>query len=218
MKFIDFNRLQLELEDIQEELRCLPVPTPNCRIGDFGCGSGYSTLSLMLHLHAIDCRGVDKNNFWDLPTIEEARQQFNNGQDAPAGSSIEKAKQLLAEERWPRFQLGDVLDAENLPKNLDLGYCKLLLRNIHNEAYGNPPKAEDGLFRAINKIVNCIRQGGFFCLVETDILTMDLNLKSILTRSDLKFLRVCQLERGTIEPEGRKSRVDSVWVFHYRKL
>ena len=47
-----FEDLKLEIEDLQEEMKGLPSLKPGCRIGDFGCGEGYTTLSLMLILQA----------------------------------------------------------------------------------------------------------------------------------------------------------------------
>lgn len=195
MQSIDLNRLQLELEAIQQELAGLPLSKPDCTIGDFGCGEGYATLSLMLHLGAKECtgvdNGVDKDRAWKLPTIEEARDYFNTGQNVSTGGLSEKVRQLLYEERWPKFQQEDVVDAEKLPNNLDLAYCRKLLTNILNGDYNNSLKGVDVLNRAIKNIVGRISQGGFFCLVET----INYSEHLVQFQSDLEFLRVCQAKR-----------------------
>jgi SAM-dependent methyltransferase len=206
------KRLELELEDIGQELECLPLSKPDCKIGDFGCGEGFATLSLMLHLDAFACTGVDKSETWQLPSIGEAKRQFSTIEDSSIDSLSVRVKHLLNDMRFPQFQLSDVLKSKDLPKDLDLAYCKKLLVNIDDPAYGNPPKSEDGLTRSINNIVNSLKQGGLFCLVEK------ISLKTHLMRSDLKFLRVCLIERGVIKPEGREHQVEGVFVHLYRKL
>ena len=168
----------------------LPLSKPDCKLGDFGCGDGYVTLSLMLHLNAKECFGVDKNNDWKLPTIEEAKLEFNTGQNVPVGDLSEEVRQLLNEERWPTFQQDDVLKPHDLPKNLDLAYCKRLLTNIREGAYNNSLNEDDRLSRAINNIVDCIKQRGLFCLVEMDFFTNELSPSYF---PKLKFLRVCQV-------------------------
>ncbi len=195
MQFLNFDRLQHELEDIQEELAGLPLNKHDCRIGDFGCGSGYATLSLMLCLNAIDCVGIDKDT-WELPSVDEVRYSFNTEQAAHADSLSEKVKQLLDEGRYPTFRQDDVLKPQDLPKNLDLAYCRRFLANLGG----------DNLNRAIRNIVDCIKQNGFFCLVEEKNFRDDLSYSFF---PNLKFLRVCQVER--------QDRVVPVFIHFYRK-
>lgn len=213
---LSIKRLNLELEDIQEELMGLPLIRADCRIADFGCERGYTTLALMLALHAIDCIGVDKNRTWQLPTLDEAQQYFKNIKEGhQTNGSPEKVKQLLDEKRWPRFQQQDVLDAQNLPDNLDLAYCKLLLGNIFGGDYGNSRKSYDGVNKAIQNIAGCIKQDGLFCFAEKPI--ADINFRLLIPNEILKFLRVCCIERGTIGDEGRRSPAESILVHIYRK-
>lgn len=159
-------RLELELEDIQQDLENLPSIKPDCRIGDFGCCDGYITLALMLQLDAIDCIGIDKSNYWRLPTIEEARQYFNTETNIPAEGLTEKVRQLVNRGRWPAFQQNDILKPNGLPHDLDLAYCKMFVKNIYFGGYENLPKGRDGLAFAVNNMLDCVKQNGLFCFVE----------------------------------------------------
>jgi SAM-dependent methyltransferase len=197
------ERLNHELENIQEELKGLLAITPNCKIADFGCGSGYASMCMMLELHAADCIGVDNVNNWQW-NIDEVRPYLNSITDAHADDLSNQLKQMLGEGRWPTFQQDDVLKSKELPNNLDLAYCKLLLVNI---------KA-DRINQVINNIVECIKQDGLVCLVERQ------NFRNSLAFvPKLKFLRLCQIERGIIMLNNQRnnSAVESVFVHIYRK-
>lgn len=162
MQSIDFNRLQLELEDVEQELEGLPLGKADCKIGDFGCGDGYATLSLMIHLHAIDCTGVDKLADWQLPTIEEVKLPFSTITDAHIDDLVEKVNQLLNNGRFPRFRQDDVLHPNNLPNNLDLAYCKLFFGNIYGGDFNNSPSGIDGFNLAINNIMAVLGKMAYF--------------------------------------------------------
>ena len=45
---------------MQDELRDVPLHISCRKIGDFGCGAGYTTRCLMLARQAGECIGIDK--------------------------------------------------------------------------------------------------------------------------------------------------------------
>ena len=75
-----FERLKLERDDIREDLKGLDLDlSTKSRIGDFACGWGYTTLSLMLEFQDAECIGVDqfkKNPDLDTPSLDEVQQQY----------------------------------------------------------------------------------------------------------------------------------------------
>jgi SAM-dependent methyltransferase len=184
MENIDFERLELEFKDIQEDVRDIPSNLAGLKVGDFGCGSGYPTLSLMLTLNTTDCVGMDKyRNSWLLPSFDDAKRMFSN--DSVAEGLLGNIQRLLKRGYWPEFKQDDVVNPDKLPTNLDLAYCRLLLRNIENGLYKNPIKGEEAVLIAINNIVNCLRPGGLFCLVEE---AKKKDFTSLLKRANLTIL------------------------------
>jgi hypothetical protein len=218
MLFFSFERLALELEDIQQDLEGLPSIKPDCRIGDFACGSGYSTLGLMLEYHAIDCFGIDMSKSWQLPSMMQLRDDFNtvNDSDAPTNDISKKVKQLLDGGCWPTFRQADILDIHNLPSDLDLIYCKRLLHSIYMEEYDNSPNGEEGVKVAINNMVSCLSPNGLLCLVEKP----GINFTAYLEQANLTFLRIHGFRR--LEIKGNQ-RIDTpakgfdFVVYHARK-
>jgi SAM-dependent methyltransferase len=218
MLFFSFERLALELEDIQQDLEGLPPIKPDCRIGDFACGSGYATLCLMLEYHAIDCFGIDNSKSWQLPSIPQLQNDSDivNDNDVPTNDISKKVKQLLDEGRWPIFRQADILDVHHLPTDIDLVYCKRLLHSIYMEEYDNSPNGEEGVIRAIDNMVGCLRPNGLLCLVEKP----GINFTAYLERANLTFLRIHGFRRLEIKGNQRLDTpakgLDFV-VYHARK-
>lgn len=205
---LSLKRLERELEDVRQELMGLPLIAPDCRIADFGCGYGYAIMSLMLELDAVECIGVDSDeNKWQLPTIGQAQEYFKVGKDNfPKDNLSARLSELLERKRWPTFQRADILTSENLPKNLDIAYCKSLLGNLPQE------NGHLILNRTINNIVDCLKQGGILCVVDKN------NYSNFIQPPILGFLRLCQIRRAEITFEGERRQMSvPAYVHLYRK-
>jgi hypothetical protein len=217
MQFLE--RLRLELEDVQEDLKGIPVNTPNLRLGDFGCGSGYTTLSLMLVLHAAECIGIDKFTGKMLsPSLQAVQNQFDtmkntallSSDNSSADSLIKEMLKLLTKGRWPFFQQIDILKGSGLPNNLDLAYCKRVLGPIYDGEDDNLLKGEEAVNLAINNIVGSIRNGGLICLVER----VAMDFAPFLEQAHLTFKRICHIQYGDIVHQGRLT--SSSGICHYK--
>ncbi len=221
MEFLE--RIKLELEDLQEELKGLPPLKSGCRVGDFGCGKGYVTLCLMLMLQANESIGIDRftgdawtssyqnvQNFWD-----DVKRSLLN--DSPQEDSLQwDLRQLFSQSRFPTFQQGDVLQGHNLPSDLEFAYCKKLLGNIYSGEYENIPNGEKGLNQMLANIAAALKQGGIFCAVEK----ATVNYTPFIEQAGLTFLRICQIRRSEIGLEGRLTssmRIEDCIVYLYQK-
>lgn len=213
-----FERLKLEVEDIQDELRSLPLQITSHRIGDFGCGEGYTTLSLMLTLQATECIGIDKSSNQDVQQVFNiVRDSTHKIYDNLKGDSLQQDLQrLLGKSDYPVFQKGDILKGYNLPNNLDFAYCKRVLGNIYSGEYDNLPNGEEGVSIAINNMAGTIKQGGIFCAVEK----ASAYFAPIFERTGLTFLRICRIQRGEIGSQGRitsTAGIGQYFVYCYQK-
>lgn len=216
MEFIE--RLKLELEDLREFLRGLPLNLSDCKVGDFGCGGGYTTLSLMLALNVAECIGIDTflgNGF--SPSFQNVQQTFDEIKTAVLAipenpqedKIIEEIRYLLLNGRFPVFQQDDIVQSISLPDHLDFAFCKLVLGNIYTGEYNNTIKGENGVNLAIRNIVKSTRQNGVICLVERDTM----NFTSFLQNARLTPLRICRISRGDIGTFGRLT--SSVSIVNY---
>lgn len=220
-----FERLKLEREDIQEDLMGLELDASHLRIGDFGCGWGYTTLSLMLELLTSECIGVDqfiKNPLLDVPSIEDVNLQFDELKNQVLSNSYPSeddsikgaVHHVFHKGHFPRFQVGDVVTDNNLPSNLDFTYCKKLLQNICEGAYNNSYKSKEGIRLAINYLSKTVKQGGLICIVEpagTDFMPF-------LEQAGLEMIRCCRIQRGNFDRQKRNTiRKEQYLLYHYRK-
>lgn len=172
------ERLKLELEDLQEFLRGYILDMPDCKVGDFGCEYGYTSLSLMLQLNAAECIGIDSFTGKDFsPTLEQAQQGLDNlkaeilamPENSQEDDLISATRNLLRKGRFPVLRQEDIVQSNNLPKNLDFAFCKLVLGNIFTGEYLNTIRGEDGVNHAIQNITDSTKQNGVICLVETRV-------------------------------------------------
>jgi SAM-dependent methyltransferase len=221
-----FERLKLELEDLHEDLAGLPLNTSDCRAGDFGCGSGYTTLGLIFALHVGECIGVDKfMGNWLSPSLQDVQRQFDavretlltTPDDSPDEDSLKgDIRRLLSEGRYPLFQKHDIVKSNKLPNNLDFAYCKKVLGNIYTGEYDNSLKGEEAVSLAITNIAGTIRYGGLVCLVEK----AGINFAPFLEQAGLMFLRTCRVRRGEIGEHGRltsSAMIGQYVIYFYRK-
>jgi hypothetical protein len=222
MEFLE--RLKLEMEDVHDELSSVPLNMSFHRICDFGCGEGYTTLSLMLVLKAKECFGVDKFSDDVLsPSRQNIERVFGDLKDSilkelnfEEGSLQRELQRLFNEKETLVFQTGDILKGDNLPNNLDFAYCKRVLGNVFTGEYNNSPSGDEGVGLAIRNIAKNIKQGGIFCAVEK---TSEY-FGPIFEREGLKFLRNCRIQRGEIGIQGRftsSTGIGQYFVYCYQK-
>jgi hypothetical protein len=220
MEFIE--HLKLELEDLQEFLRGLPLNISDCKVGDFGCEWGHTTLSLMLELKAAECIGIDTFTGEDFsPSLEQAQQELDivkakilaMPENAQEDNLIGDIRNLLRKGRFPVLQQDDIVQSNSLPSNLDFAFCKLVLGNIYTGKYNNTIIGEDGVRLAIRNIAKSTKQNGVICLVEKDAV----NFTSFLQNARLTPLRICRIRRGDIGTNGRTSLSTNYVVYAYKK-
>jgi hypothetical protein len=178
----------------------------------------------MVALQAAECVGIDKFTGDHLaPSLRDVENLFAttrkiliSGSDNSAEDIQDELRQLLSEDRWPMFYQQDIIKSDNLPHDLDLGYCKLVLGNIYNGEYGNSPMGKDAVMSAIRNITECIKKNGLFCLVEKDVMSF----QPFLERANLTFLRVCHVRRGEIGAQGRltsSTGIGNYIVYYYKR-
>jgi SAM-dependent methyltransferase len=216
------DRLKLEREDIKQDLAGFDLlKVPISRIGDFGCGWGYTSLSLMLELNPVECIGVDQfSGILDTPTLPSVQSlisQLNDFYSYEIHRSGESAdiENLFANGNLPSFQVGDVVIGTHLPENLDVAYCKHVLINVFNNGYNtNGESGELAVVSAITNIAHALKQGGVFVLVEPA--NELVNFHSLLNQSGLSFVRMCRIHRGKIMAAKRNSMLinqDLIYIF-----
>ncbi|RIK31686.1 MAG: hypothetical protein DCC56_05750 [Anaerolineae bacterium] len=224
MRF-SIEKLKLEREDVQEDLRGLKLAPLALRVGDFGCGWGYTTLSLMLELQTFECFGVDrftKNLVLDVPSIEDVNLQFNELREEvlsnaypPEEHNIKsEIHQILQNSPFPKFQVGDVVTGDNLPSNLDFIYCKKLLQNIFDGGFNQYHKGDEGVNLAINRIFHAVKQDGVICIVEP----AGTNFMPFLEQNGLEMIRCCRIQRNRISGQKRSTIIKEQYLlYHYKK-
>jgi hypothetical protein len=73
------DRFGLEREDLRQDLKGLDINLRECRIGDFACGWGNTSLGLMLELRCRECIGIDqfiKYPLLDVPSFQDVQVYF----------------------------------------------------------------------------------------------------------------------------------------------
>jgi len=206
------ERLKLEREDVRQDLIGLNLGNfPIGRIGDFGCGWGFATLSLILELNAAESIGIDQfvqDDFLDVPSFEGARSQFDQLRVSVTTLPQDNATRmdilhLLDSGRFPTFLIGDIVTGANLPSNLDLAFCKHTLYNIFAGGYAtNDLKGEIGVVSAIENIASAIKAGGLVCAVEPA--NSEVDFKLLFEQAGFSFVRMCRVHRGAVSWSGRK--------------
>ena len=217
------DKLKLEKEDIEQELVGLDfLKTSINQIGDFGCGWGYGTLSLMLQLNPSKCIGVDQfTGILDTPTLPNVQKLVNQLKNYYSHEIYRDDENMGIENPFkngnlPSFQVGDVVTGvPRMPENIDLAYCKRVLFNIYSNEYNtNGESGESAVVSAITNIVHTLKQGGVFVLVEPA--NESVNFHSLLNQSGLIFVRMCRIHRGKIIGSKRSSMLinqDLIYFF-----
>lgn len=178
-----FTKLESTKKQIYEDVESVNKNTPIEKVCDFGCGSGFTTFSLMSVLNASRAIGVDIDNKvifraktwreWIIKYIKLNAQSVQNKEEL-----IEEAYHVLDIQCFPEFRTGDVITGKNLPDSLDLSYCRKLLVNIYGDNGGK------GIELAIENIVGSVKPGGWIIAVE------ECDISSFLDQADLQRISV----------------------------
>jgi len=219
------ENFELEREDLHQDLMGIDLNLTKCRVGDFACGWGNTSLSLMLELQCRECIGVDqfeKNINLDVPSIQDVEEQFEkikniaikNTNSFENSRGINDIHYLLESERFPTFQIGNIVTGNNLPSELDFIYCKKLLQNILEGGYSNPKQGDEGVKLAIKNIANAVKQQGHICLVEP----AGTNFMAYLEQAGLELIRCCRIQRSEIIGTKRNLLYKAQYlIYHYLK-
>lgn len=192
-----FTKLESTKKQIYDDVESVNQNTTIEKVCDFGCGSGFTTFSLMSALNASRAIGVDIDNEvifraktrreWIIKYVKLNAQSVQNKEEL-----IEEAYHVLDIQCLPEFRVGDVVEGKNLPDSIDLAYCRRLLTNIYNN--GGDKLTE----LAIKNIARTIRPGGLFIAVE------ELDLSPFFDQSNLQRVRLEHFSyRGRVLPHIR---------------
>jgi SAM-dependent methyltransferase len=198
-----FTRLRLEIEDIQEEISSLDLNLTEGKIGDFGCGGGYSTLALSAVLKSSKSIGIDKNSQeirYARDIFEKLLHEIPNIQHDQGRDDLQDTLQHLVQRHITiEFRVGDIITGQSLPTGLHLAYCKRLLLNIYRSQYGNAVEGEDGVMSAITNIAASVRPEGLVIVIEH----AGIDFRPFLEQVGLVYQNASRMERYDIGSHGR---------------
>jgi len=210
-QFLD--QLTLEREDVQDDLESVRLSVPKCRVGDMGCGWGFTTLSLTLELRPSECIGIDqfvRDSIFGVPAFEDVQSLFSviragvidQASEVQRDDLRNDLRRLFQEGYYPVLRASDIVTGENLPSELDLVYCKKVLKNIFDGAYANPRSGAEAVASAIRNIAHAVKRGGQVCIVEP---ACEINFPSFFGQSGLKLVSQRRIERGEIIGSRRQT-------------
>jgi len=213
-----FRALSEMQKDISEDLDTIPTNQPYQRICDFGCGDGLSTLNLTSSLGAEKAFGVDKyeSNINRAKLWGRALTKFIELSEVNDDIDIDlqdQATKVIALHQSIEFKVGDVARNE-MPSNLNIAYCNLLLVNIYKSAYENQLSGISGVEAAIENISKSLVGGGYFLAIEQYGQGLDFNYlfeKVGLKGNGIPFLR------KPITTDSRAFFVENRIRYVYRK-
>ena len=124
---------ELEREDIRQDLKGLDLNLHECRIGDFACGWGYTSLGLMLETQCKECIGVDlfeEDAVLGVPSLQAIQKLFKNLKNTKLSERnllqengvLREIRRFLDGGKDINFQVGDIIEERNLPIDLDFVY------------------------------------------------------------------------------------------------
>jgi hypothetical protein len=216
-----FKHLNFIREDIREELDTLCVPKDIHKICDFGCGNGITTFGLALETERSECIGIDLFDQESTPNpkrfdkfIAFVAESCKNTQLSKNVIPVDLCK-LISEKRAPHFKQGNIVLNQNLPQNIDLGYCKKVLINIQGKEYSGIPTGEDALISGLRNIHQSIRANGLLCVIEYD---KEYKLQPYFERCKFKVIKRAQIERREIRSKGRTKVISTFTLYLCQKV
>ncbi len=217
-----FDQLKFVMEDVWEDVTSAKLDIEGGRAGDFGCGQGLTTLSLMIALGLSDSIGIDK----DDKAIEQAQKLINQVKEYLFSVGTENQWQQLSEiealvynvlkSGKLEFQVDDVVTNEGFLSDLDLAYCKRILTPIFLGEYGNKIIGEIGVKTAIEKIAKSLKIDGWLIASEK---ASGIDFLPFFEQAGLGVVSTTRFERGDIGTKGRITLYKSQYVRYVcRKL
>lgn len=210
-KFLNFVR-----EDIREEFDTLGVPKKVLRVCDFGCGNGITTFGLALETEKSECLGIDlfDNEAVHNPSklvqyIEYIEESCKHTPTSKSPFPVDLCK-LISEKQAPLFRKGNIVLNQNMPQNIDLGYCKKVLNNFWGKEYPDTPTGEEGLLKGLRNIHQSIRQNGWLCVIEYD---KAYKLQGYFERSNFQVIKWAQIKRREIRSKGRTPVISTLTMY-----
>ncbi|MBN2147769.1 MAG: hypothetical protein JW726_10290 [Anaerolineales bacterium] len=206
-KYLDFVR-----EDIREELDLLGVQPAGLRICDFGCGKGLTTFGLALEAEDSICYGID---LFDREVSPEKISHYVAELNDRRAQSTQDAYppglyELIERKRLPEFRRGNIVLNQNLPRNLDVAYCKQIILNLLVRDYPYAPAGKERLMVGLHNIQQSVRPGGLVLVVEYDF---EFGLEKTLELSGWRVLRRGQITRREIRSRGRTDVVSTFSLY-----
>lgn len=167
-QFIDY--IKPKIEELREDLIDLPINAFE-KVGDFGCGWGFTTWCLMREIPNSECIGIDKFDPENPPTWSK---DFSL-------EYVQNWYKEIDQDEHSDFRQGDIVKGENIPSDFDLIYCKRVLYNIYLS------NGEPELAQAINHIARALKPNGWFCLIEIQESYFKAILEESLTKENFEF-------------------------------
>jgi SAM-dependent methyltransferase len=215
-----FKYLALVREDIREEFDVLGIQEENLKICDFGCGNGLTTFGLALETKGSDCIGVDLFNEESTfsPTkisqfIEIVRGECKNDSNEKNKFPLELCK-LVENNQSPHFRKANIVLNQDMPKDIDLAYCKKVLINLKGKQYNDIPSGEKGLRIGLRNIAQSIRPRGLFCVIEYD---REFELGKYIEENHFRILKRDQIQRREIRSRGRTTAISTFSLYLCQK-
>jgi SAM-dependent methyltransferase len=211
-----FKYLTLFRQDIREEMDLLEINQNSLRICDFGCGNGITTFGLALECLDSTCIGIDLFEEEVGVEPEDIRELLDITASQCRGGKYPYPElcELIHSNNVPRFLQRDIVCARNLPKSIDLAYCKKVLVNILKNHYEGPGSGEGNLIAALENIARNLNPEGLLCAIEYD---PDHLLEKYFLKSGFQILKCTQIKRNEIRKRGRTDTVSTFTLYLCQK-
>jgi SAM-dependent methyltransferase len=211
-----FRYLDLVREDIREEFDLAGTNPYKLKICDFGCGNGITTFGLAIEAKESECIGVDLFGEGSKITPDEIGQilktiiiKFEDKE------KYRQISELIDTNRAPRFWQGNIVKNVNLPKDIDLAYCKRVLINILSKEYEGIPSGENGLISGLRNINRSLNPDAQLLAIEY---VDDFALESYFERCGFQVERREQIKRREIRSKGRTEAESTMILYLCRKI
>jgi SAM-dependent methyltransferase len=211
-----FRYLDLVREDIREEFDLVGKNPNRLKICDFGCGNGITTFGLAIEAKESECIGVDLFGEGSKITPVEIDQILKaiifRFKDKEKCGQI---SELIDTGRAPEFRQENIVKNVNLPKDIDLAYCKKVLINIFSREYESIPSGENGLISGLRNINQCLNPDAQLLAIEY---FDDFALEGYFERCGFQVERREQIKRREIRSKGRTEVESTMTLYLCRRI